>query len=116
MVAHMLPISAALSHNLNLMRSMAAFMVVAGHVTMVLFSNTAPDLLTAAFVNINSLGHHGVVIFFVLSGFLVGRRAIEAFVLGTTRASAYIIDRITRIYIVLSPALLVGATLDAVLL
>ena len=115
-VRKMLSITTALSHNLNLLRALAAFFVVSGHVTAQLFSSSPEDRFTAFFVALNSLGHHGVVVFFVLSGFLVGRKAIEAFVTRRSSAAGYIVDRITRIYVVLLPALAIGAMIDSALL
>lgn len=110
------PITRALSYRLDALRALAAFLVVAGHVTAAVFPQSPKDGATALFVAATGLGHHAVVIFFVLSGFLVGRKAIEAFVLGRSSGLPYAIDRITRIYVVLLPALIVGAALDSSLL
>lgn len=111
------PINANVSFQLNVLRALAALMVVTGHVTSVVFLplSAQPGWLSSAFVALNSLGQHGVVIFFVLSGFLVGRKAIDAVVFDKP-ITHYLIDRATRIYVVLLPALLAGALLDYVML
>ncbi|MFT4098337.1 MAG: acyltransferase [Rhodoblastus sp.] len=57
--------------------------------------------------------HQAVVVFFVLSGFLVGGGALKAARAGKPFLSTYLIDRTTRIYVVLLPVLAVTALLDA---
>jgi peptidoglycan/LPS O-acetylase OafA/YrhL len=58
--------------------------------------------------------HHAVVVFFVLSGFLVGGGVIRAVHDGGAFLTRYLVDRTTRIYVVLVPVLLTTALLDAV--
>lgn len=57
--------------------------------------------------------HQAVVVFFVLSGFLVGGGALKAARAGRPFLSTYLVDRTTRIYVVLLPVLLLTALLDA---
>jgi peptidoglycan/LPS O-acetylase OafA/YrhL len=58
-------------------------------------------------------GHQAVIVFFVLSGFLVGGKLAGQFISGKTiDYPRYLIDRFVRIYLVLVPALLVGLILD----
>jgi len=57
--------------------------------------------------------HQAVVVFFVLSGFLVGGGALKAARAGKPFLSTYLIDRTTRIYVVLLPVLVLTALLDA---
>ena len=57
--------------------------------------------------------HQAVVVFFVLSGFLVGGGALKAARAGKPFLTNYLVDRTTRIYVVLLPVLLVTALLDA---
>ncbi len=52
------------------------------------------------------LGLEAVVTFFVLSGFLVGGKALERTLAGSFGLRAYAVDRFTRIWIPLIPALL----------
>ena len=55
--------------------------------------------------------HSGVVIFFVLSGFWISRSVLGR--IGTARFwRGYLIDRLSRLLIVLAPALLLGGVLD----
>lgn len=58
--------------------------------------------------------HQAVVVFFVLSGFLVGGGALKAARAGKPFVATYLVDRTTRIYVVLLPVLIVTALLDAV--
>lgn len=51
-------------------------------------------------------GLEAVVVFFVLSGFLVGGKAIEKIKQGVFQIKAYVFDRVSRIYVPLLPALL----------
>lgn len=58
------------------------------------------------FFQATNTGIAPVVVFFVLSGFLVGGKVLERLLNGTFDANAYAIDRISRIYVPLLPALL----------
>jgi peptidoglycan/LPS O-acetylase OafA/YrhL len=112
------PINANLSWFLDISRALAAFLVVIGHVKTIVFgeSTWATNYLSNVFALITGLGHQGVVIFFVLSGFLVGRKAVDAVVRRKSNLGHYILDRATRIYVVLIPAILIGAMWDWILI
>lgn len=95
---------------IDLLRFFAAFMVVIDHGRNSFFVaygdlphefHGPPAFLL--FV-VTRLGHEAVVVFFVLSGYLVGGRAIELVVDGRFDVGPYIRDRICRIY----PALLLS--------
>lgn len=58
------------------------------------------------FFYVTGLSIAPVVIFFVLSGFLVGGKVLERVRNGTFDAAAYVLDRVSRIYVPLLPALL----------
>jgi len=62
--------------------------------------------LSWAFFAATQPGIAPVVVFFVLSGFLVGGKVLERVMNGTFDAEAYALDRISRVYIPLLPALL----------
>jgi peptidoglycan/LPS O-acetylase OafA/YrhL len=62
---------------------------------------------------VTGFGHEAVIIFFVMSGYLVGGSAFKAIVNGRWSWKKYSFDRLTRLYIVLLPALLLGYALDA---
>jgi len=102
-------ISPSLSNALDILRSLAAFLVVLNHIgeSLFLFHDHLDPLSLFAF-QLLYLGHHSVMILFVVSGFLIGRAAIQAAGKGGVKMFDYAIDRSTRIYVVLLPALVIG--------
>jgi len=105
----------AREHNpaLDHLRWIAAMLVVTQHARGFLMVGYDPrsDLLTKAFYFVTGFSHTAVVIFFVLSGYLVGGKALRLIVEGCTsnQRDRFIIDRFARIFIVLWPALLLAA-------
>jgi peptidoglycan/LPS O-acetylase OafA/YrhL len=101
---------AILSH----MRWIAALLVAYSHVRQaMLVDYTAiahPDFAAKGIYWMAAYGHAGVIVFFILSGFLVGgkamdlARAAEIF----TEWPKFLADRVARIFIVLWPALLLS--------
>lgn len=61
--------------------------------------------VTAGFFALAGLDFEPVVVFFVLSGFLVGGKMIERLAAGEFQLGSYALDRFSRIYIPLVPAL-----------
>jgi len=59
-----------------------------------------------------TLGNEAVMIFFVLSGYLVGGSAIGAMRRDTWSWRRYLLKRLTRLWVVLIPALVLGFALD----
>ncbi len=59
-----------------------------------------------------TIGNEAVMIFFVLSGYLVGGSAINALRRNTWSWKNYLIKRLTRLWVVLIPALLLGVAVD----
>ncbi len=110
-------ISPSLSGALDVLRSLAAFLVVINHIGEVLFvfdQNLDPfNLFMFQFLY---LGHHSVMILFVVSGFLIGRAAVQCFTKKGQSLFDYGVDRVTRIYVVLIPALIIGFLSDRILL
>ena len=94
---------------LDLIRWISAFMVAAGH-TWAAMAPHDPSLLNGVLWALADTRHSWVIIFFVLSGYLVGGNAL----LRADRFDfrLYAIARATRIYIVLIPALVLTAGLD----
>jgi peptidoglycan/LPS O-acetylase OafA/YrhL len=96
---------------LDWLRFLAAFTVVVVHARGSSFVayGALPDeqktALVKALFAATRLGNEAVVFFFILSGFLVGGRVIERVAAGTFDWPRYAIDRVTRIYIPLVPAL-----------
>jgi peptidoglycan/LPS O-acetylase OafA/YrhL len=102
--------------NLDLLRGLAAFLVLAGHLRAYIFQGFTelmqPSLLTKAFYFITGFGHQAVMIFFALSGFLVGGNALDDIVNQRFSWSRYLLRRLTRLWIVIIPALLLTFLLD----
>lgn len=106
----------AASVHLDALRGIAAVGVCLGHLRDVFFRDYSQishhtPLLAFAYVA-TSLGHQWVIVFFVLSGYLVGGSALRAHATGRWNWSGYLFNRITRLYIVLLPALVLGGLLD----
>jgi peptidoglycan/LPS O-acetylase OafA/YrhL len=68
--------------------------------------------LTAAAFLVASLGNQAVIVFFVLSGYLVGGSVLRSVRKGNWSWRAYLLARMSRLYVVLLPALLLGGALD----
>ncbi len=99
-------------------RGLAALFVMASHVGICAFLAfpDGPDghgaWLAPAVEFLQATAHHSVVVFFVLSGFLVGGSALARAERGERLLGGYLVDRSLRIYVVLVPALVLTAFLD----
>ena len=71
-----------------------------------------PSLFVTILYFCTSLGHEAVMIFFVLSGFLVGGLTLKQWRSTGVDLRSYFVQRISRIYTVLIPALCIGFVLD----
>jgi peptidoglycan/LPS O-acetylase OafA/YrhL len=107
------------SVHLNAIRGAAALVVLLGHTRSLFFSSfTAGGGSTTQAANYVARGNHttvgeeAVIIFFVLSGYLVGGSVIRSVKNGTWSWKSYLFKRITRLWVVLLPALLFGIVLD----
>ncbi|CAN5156775.1 acyltransferase [soil metagenome] len=101
----------------DLCRFLAAMIVVLEHARDLTWVSApmAPDagLVYKMVYLVTGFGHEAVIIFFILSGFWISstvdrRRHLPDF------SSKYLIDRLTRLLIVLVPALVIGGSLDMV--
>ena len=105
-----------LSSFLNISRWFAAFLVViahARHLVLLDFKDVEQKtLFVKGLYFFTGLGHEAVVIFFVISGFLVGALTLSKWQSSGPSPRAYAAARLGRIYAVLIPALLVGLCLD----
>jgi peptidoglycan/LPS O-acetylase OafA/YrhL len=117
------PLKEAQSVRLDAARGIAALIVVIHHVrklTLVPREDVAGHLSipVQAFYWISSFAnaHDAVIVFFVLSGYLVGGSVFRSLEENRWSWKAYSVDRLTRLYIVLIPALLATALLDHVAL
>ena len=111
--------SNAVSRFIDAARWIAALMVALHHTNNV-FINQAdimkaehwPPVYAWWFATAYTFAHGAVVVFFVLSGFLVGGAAIGKARAGKPFLRKFLIDRTSRIYIVLLPALALTFALD----
>lgn len=110
------PIPRPVSRHLDTLRWIAAVGVVAGHIRGLLFVPFSrvshPNIIARAFYGATAIGHAWVMVFFVLSGFLISRSVINALERGKWDPRDYLLQRLTRLWIVLIPALGLGAFLD----
>lgn len=103
------------SSHMDAMRGIAALLVFLSHWRM-LFFNDYPQVVSKSFVlsifyTLTHFGHQAVVIFFVLSGYLVGGSALRMMARGWSW-KLYLLNRISRLWMVLIPALLFGLAWD----
>jgi len=107
-----------LSSFLNLSRWFAAFLVLIAHIRHLILVDykfvVHKTLFNKALYFVTGLGHEAVVIFFVISGFLVGALTFERWKKQGPNITTYAYARISRIYTVLVPALVIGVTLDLI--
>jgi peptidoglycan/LPS O-acetylase OafA/YrhL len=106
------------SVHLNAIRGAAALVVLLGHTKSLFFSSLTAGGGSPQTVNYTvsgsraTVGEEAVIIFFVLSGYLVGGSVIRSVKNGTWSWQSYLFKRITRLWVVLIPALLLGICLD----
>ncbi len=111
------PLSSGASAHLDMFRGVAAFFVLIAHWRMLLFLDGSQlkhlniGLLFLYWVT--KLGHQAVVVFFVLSGFLVGRTVLRPIWSKTWSTKRYLVHRLTRLEVVLIPALILCWIWDA---
>lgn len=101
---------------LDLLRALAAFLVLSEHCRDLLFvdyhslaAHRAAWLLPYLF---SGAGHQAVVIFFVLSGYLIAGSVLRLFQSGRWSWSLYLTHRLVRLWVVLLPGLLLCALWD----
>ncbi|GAA3752993.1 acyltransferase family protein [Terriglobus aquaticus] len=103
---------------LDLVRGLAAVFVLLEHWRNILFVDfrdvAAHRVLWAPAYVVSSCGVAAVMLFFVLSGYLVGGSAMRMFRQGTWSWREYLLHRFVRLWIVLLPALLLCALFDTV--
>jgi peptidoglycan/LPS O-acetylase OafA/YrhL len=102
--------------HLDMLRGLAAVGVLVGHTRGFLingYAATAPhSLFDQLFYFVTGLGHQSVIAFFALSGFLVGGPALRNIMSGRWKWGPYMLQRLTRLWTVLIPALLLTWILD----
>lgn len=103
---------------LHLIRGLAAFIVVICHTRghfFVAYGNlnpTSKNVLNYILFAFTRMGHPAVIVFFVLSGYLVGGNLFSNYLLNKINFKKYFADRISRMWAVAIPALLIGGFFD----
>jgi peptidoglycan/LPS O-acetylase OafA/YrhL len=109
-------LSSRASMYLDALRGMASLLVVIGHWRNAFFVDfpqieKSRPFMQAAY-GISDLGHQAVIIFFALSGYLVGGSVINAIRRSEWSWARYLTQRLVRLWLVLLPALLLGLFWD----
>lgn len=99
---------------LSAIRIVAAVAVVLGHARGLALTDYEPNssLIIMSFYFISSLGHEAVIIFFVLSGFWITKSFLRDITCNSWSVGKYLIDRLSRLWTVLIPALILGGIVD----
>lgn len=102
---------------MDFVRGCSALLVCCGHLRAVMFIDfntlSFPSVIHRAFYFLTSLGHEAVMVFFVLSGFFVGGSVLSKKL--KFRFHDYLIARLSRLWTVLIPALVLTFILDRVI-
>ncbi len=103
---------------IDLSRWVAALLVAMDHVRHGILANNTnienPNILLKILYFATSFGHSAVMVFFILSGFLVGGLTVIKSENYEFKFHDYFIKRFSRIYTVLVPALVVGGFVDLI--
>jgi peptidoglycan/LPS O-acetylase OafA/YrhL len=101
---------------LDLIRGIAAIMVLLMHARLLFFQDYSRlvhhNLFLYAFYAVTSAGMQAVLVFFVLSGYLIGGSVFRALEHHRWSWADYLLHRLTRLWLVLIPAMGMGAALD----
>lgn len=102
--------------HLDMARGLAAFAVLFGHLRSFIFVSygdlRSHNLLDTIVWAVTGFGHQAVMIFFVLSGFFISRSIAEDNRRGRFSWPIYMIKRLSRLWIVLIPALIITLIWD----
>jgi len=111
-------LSVSASAHLDLIRGLAAWAVMWGHLRALFFVDFRQiqhrNSLLGILYFFTGFGHEAVMVFFVLSGFFISAAILSRYVSGELSWYYYAIDRLSRLYVVLIPALLLGWLSDRV--
>src|SRR6185437_14909486 len=104
------------SAHLDAIRAGAALVVMMDHLRALFFVDylqlRQPPWFLKSIYFLTGFGHQAVMVFFVLSGFLISATIIKGYETATWSWRDYAINRSVRLYIVLIPALLLGGFCD----
>jgi peptidoglycan/LPS O-acetylase OafA/YrhL len=101
---------------LDVARALAALVVMASHLRKILLGDYKDfhhlGLLWRPFYFVTNLGREAVIVFFVLSGFLISKSVCNLAVSSRWSWRSYAIKRLSRLWMVLVPALVLTLLLD----
>ena len=110
--------TSSLSTFLRFLLWVSALAVLVGHLRAFLFVPyphvQSPGFLLKLFYLLTGFGHEAVMVFFVLSGYLVGSGVVEKVRAGVFSWKPYLVNRISRLYPVLLGTLLLAWLLDCI--
>jgi peptidoglycan/LPS O-acetylase OafA/YrhL len=94
----------------------SALAVMLGHVRGLFFVDypnlSHPPLLIRGLYEVTGFGHQAVIVFFVLSGYFIGTSVCDSLDARRWSWRTYLVNRLTRLQLVLLPALVLGAVWD----
>jgi peptidoglycan/LPS O-acetylase OafA/YrhL len=106
------------SAHLDWIRGISALAVMVGHVRGLFFVDypdlANPSLLNRALYAVTGFGHQAVIVFFVLSGYFIGTSVYESVESRRWSWRIYLVNRLTRLQLVLLPALMLGFLWDQI--
>jgi len=106
------------SVHLDMARGAAALAVLIGHVRGLFFADyhdlAHHSLLISTIYAATALGHQAVIVFFVLSGFFIVASIADAFEQRRWSWTAYLVNRVTRLSLVLIPSLVLCWIVDRI--
>ncbi|HEY8715494.1 MAG TPA: acyltransferase [Candidatus Acidoferrum sp.] len=109
-------LSRSVSAHLDFIRSVAAWAVMWGHLRAFFFVDfqnlSHPSIFLKVLYFVTGFGHDAVIIFFVLSGFLISSSILKSRLAGKWSWAEYATARAARLYVVLIPGLLFGTLWD----
>lgn len=101
---------------LDVFRGLAALAVFAGHIRALFFQSFEESgdggVLTRLFYLLTSYGHEAVMVFFVLSGCVITHSISNSVNKGCWAWTHYLMARLSRLWVVLLPALVLGVAWD----
>lgn len=112
-----MPLIVKINHSflhLDLLRGVASLLVFMGHLRALMFLGDITELNNygKGLFFITGFGHQAVMIFFVLSGFFIVRSVVKLFERNEWSFKVYLINRLSRLWLVMIPALIIGGCLD----
>jgi len=103
---------------LDLIRGVSALAVLLYHLRGLFFVDypflTSKSIFSTALYALTGYGHQAVIVFFVLSGYFIGTSVMESTAKRQWSWRIYLVSRITRLQLVLFPALVLGAIWDRI--